>query len=132
MRLRSKIVSDLASLEETTSATRTVIIESADVIPNYLQSEIDAAKDTTDIDNAVSVFDHCTARKQALKNALIRMDRGEFGICQSCGIEIGTARLQVAPGTNNCIHCQEEMEMRFPRAKSPSLITGSIRELGVA
>lgn len=121
IQLRSKIVADFANLEETVSTTRAAITEGMEIIPNYLQSEADAAKDGTDIENAVSIFDHCTARQKELKNALVRMDSGEFGLCQGCGCEIGLARLQVIPGASNCIHCQEESEMRpvkMPR-KSP-------------
>ena len=121
VQLRSKIVSELAGLEDTASTTRATISESAEVIPNYLQSEMDAAKGTTDIGNALSVFNHCTSRKVMLRNALARMDRGEFGICQSCGDEISNARLQAMPGANNCIHCQEEMELGFPRTLSAGL-----------
>jgi RNA polymerase-binding protein DksA len=40
-------------------------------------------------------------------NALERLDRGEYGICESCGVAIPIARLEVLPYTTLCVECAQ-------------------------
>ncbi len=39
--------------------------------------------------------------------ALDRIEKGTFGICRSCGGEIGRQRLEAVPTANQCIACKE-------------------------
>jgi DnaK suppressor protein len=45
-----------------------------------------------------------------IREALERLDAGEFGICESCEEEIGVARLHARPVTTLCIECKTEQE----------------------
>lgn len=45
-----------------------------------------------------------------IREALERMDDGEFGICESCGEDISSARLKARPVTTLCIDCKTEQE----------------------
>ena len=45
-----------------------------------------------------------------IKEALERLDEGEFGICESCGEEISEGRLKARPVTTLCIDCKMEQE----------------------
>lgn len=45
-----------------------------------------------------------------IKEALARIDEGEFGVCDSCGEEISEARLKARPVTTLCIDCKMEQE----------------------
>jgi DnaK suppressor protein len=40
-------------------------------------------------------------------NALQRLDQGDYGICESCGIAIPIARLEVLPYTTLCVECAQ-------------------------
>lgn len=40
-------------------------------------------------------------------NALQRLDQGEYGICESCGVAIPIARLEVLPYTTLCVECAQ-------------------------
>jgi len=42
--------------------------------------------------------------------ALVRMDEDEYGECQSCGEDIGFARLKAAAETPFCVECQGRLE----------------------
>jgi DnaK suppressor protein len=44
---------------------------------------------------------------QHLSNAITRMENGNYGICQTCGDEISSQRLQVQPAAEKCIQCAE-------------------------
>jgi DnaK suppressor protein len=50
-----------------------------------------------------------------IKEALNKIDTGEFGICEECGDEIGEARLKVRPVTTLCINCKLEAEKKEKR-----------------
>jgi DnaK suppressor protein len=47
---------------------------------------------------------------RAIESALRRIRDGSFGQCQSCGNEIGGARLEAVPWMPYCIQCQEDFE----------------------
>jgi DnaK suppressor protein len=51
-----------------------------------------------------------------IKDALDRIDNGEFGICEECGDEISEARLKVRPVTTLCINCKMEEEQKERRS----------------
>ncbi len=45
-----------------------------------------------------------------IREALERLDEGEFGICESCGEGISEGRLKARPVTTLCIDCKMEQE----------------------
>jgi DnaK suppressor protein len=50
-----------------------------------------------------------------IKDALERIDKGEFGICEECGDDITEARLKARPVTTLCINCKMEAEQKEKR-----------------
>lgn len=46
---------------------------------------------------------------------LARMDSGDYGYCESCGVEIGVARLQARPTATLCIDCKTLQEIKEKR-----------------
>lgn len=47
-----------------------------------------------------------------IEEALQKIDEGEYGYCDSCGIEIGIRRLEARPTANLCIDCKTLDEIR--------------------
>jgi DnaK suppressor protein len=47
-----------------------------------------------------------------IKEALERIDEGTFGVCDTCGEEIGEGRLKARPVTTLCIDCKMEQERK--------------------
>jgi len=45
---------------------------------------------------------------QAIEEALVRMDKGTYGICRDCGDPIAAARLLAIPWTRVCITCKQK------------------------
>jgi DnaK suppressor protein len=45
-----------------------------------------------------------------IDKTLKKIDDGSFGVCESCGEEIGMKRLEARPVTDLCIRCKEEQE----------------------
>ena len=42
--------------------------------------------------------------------ALLRIDKGTFGLCRDCGEPIAEARLNAIPWTRVCITCKEKQK----------------------
>lgn len=47
-----------------------------------------------------------------IDEALNRIENGEYGYCDSCGVEIGYLRLEARPTATLCIDCKTLEEMR--------------------
>ena len=45
-----------------------------------------------------------------IREALERIEEGDFGLCEMCEEEIGIARLKARPVTTMCIDCKTEQE----------------------
>ena len=45
-----------------------------------------------------------------IQDALKRVDRGEYGTCESCGKPIGAPRLAALPFATLCLKCKQEEE----------------------
>lgn len=48
---------------------------------------------------------------------LQKIDRNEYGICESCGCEISFERLKMRPVASLCIECKKEAEEREERER---------------
>lgn len=44
--------------------------------------------------------------------ALVRIDRGEYGACTTCGLPIAAKRLDADPAAERCVDCQSAKERR--------------------
>jgi DnaK suppressor protein len=47
---------------------------------------------------------------QAIDEALLRIDKGTYGLCRDCGGPIAEARLNAIPWTRVCITCKEKQK----------------------
>ncbi len=47
-----------------------------------------------------------------IDEAIAKLDIGEYGYCESCGIEIGIRRLEARPTATQCIDCKTLDEIR--------------------
>jgi len=45
---------------------------------------------------------------QAIEDALLRIDKGTYGVCRDCGEPIAPPRLHAIPWTRVCISCKEK------------------------
>jgi DnaK suppressor protein len=47
-----------------------------------------------------------------LDRVRLMVERGQYGVCQSCGAEIPAERLAAVPDTTLCVRCQSQRERR--------------------
>ena len=59
-------------------------------------------------DEVVDAIGNETAQSiRDIRAAIERIDEGSYGICDSCGKEIGEARLKVVPEATRCVDCAQ-------------------------
>ncbi len=51
-----------------------------------------------------------------IDQALERVDKGSYSICEECGEKIDKKRLEILPFTSHCIQCQRRMEEESGKA----------------
>ncbi len=61
-----------------------------------------------EINFILSARDHLKIKQ--IDDALERIQEGDYGICDSCGMEIAEERLRTLPFTRLCRDCQQEQE----------------------
>lgn len=83
--------------------------ETQQVSTNHLA---DGAFEQYEQEFALSMIENETEELKEIARAIEKIDRGEYGVCESCGIDISIERLRVMPYTRICIHCREEFEER--------------------
>lgn len=47
-----------------------------------------------------------------IEEAMENLDRGDYGFCETCGVEIGIRRLEARPTATQCIDCKTLDEIR--------------------
>jgi len=61
-----------------------------------------------------------------IKETILRIDCGLYGICDHCGQPISSKRLMAEPMSKLCVVCQEEIEGRNNKSKQKGQYAGGI------
>lgn len=87
-----------------------VLAQELNVSRDDLPDEVDLA--STDLTQSLMLRlkDRERALLPKIEKALTKIEKGEYGVCESCGEEIGVSRLEVRPFAVLCIKCKEEEE----------------------
>ena len=72
----------------------------------------DRAAAESDLNFVLRIRDRERKLIQKIQEALDRIEDGSYGICETCGEEIGFKRLEARPVTTQCIDCKSEAEQR--------------------
>jgi DnaK suppressor protein len=102
-RLRSfftELADDLADLEADASIERGADGEDA----------CDTASDEAMLGMSLAIMDRDRETLRAVVDALDKLQRGEFGVCEDCDGEIPVERLLVLPWARRCVPCAQEFE----------------------
>ncbi len=70
----------------------------------------DLASEERDREISFILSDRERVKMSAIGDALGRIADGSYGVCESCGLEIGEQRLEALPFTRLCRDCQQDME----------------------
>ena len=109
--LLAEIREDVArSRDETYSAIAGPVVDTADEAVADLLSDLDNAETSRDLNEL-----------REIEAAQARLDAGDYGQCEDCGLEIALARLRAVPGASRCVKCQNVHERTYARSGEPKL-----------
>jgi DnaK suppressor protein len=69
--------------------------------------ELDRIQDSQERELAIGALDRNSTFLREVREALVRIDAGTFGICVDCEEDINPKRLLAIPWASSCIACQE-------------------------
>lgn len=108
---RNVLIEEMKSLLGEADKTVTEMTSDASNFPD----PTDRATQESDRNFELRIRDRERKLINKIKDALERIDAGEFGICEECGEEISEARLKARPVTTLCINCKMEEEEKERR-----------------
>lgn len=95
------------------------LMEEVDRTMHYMQDEAanfpdpnDRASQESDFTLELRARDRERKLIKKIDEALARLDAGEYGECESCGVDIGIRRLEARPTATLCIDCKTLDEIR--------------------
>ncbi len=109
----------LAHFKKMLETLKAELMEDIEKTVHTMQDEATVFADPNDrasqeSDMALELRNRDRERKliKKIDESLARIDRGEYGYCESCGVEIGLKRLEARPTATLCIDCKEIEERR--------------------
>lgn len=95
------------------------LIGEADRTKSYIQDESSAMPDindraTQEEEFALALRTRDRERKliRKIDKSLAEIENGDYGFCETCGVEIGLRRLEARPTATQCIDCKTLAEIK--------------------
>jgi RNA polymerase-binding protein DksA len=107
---KKRLEEELAEIEERTA--RAGELETAVEGSGYEDHPADVASETFEREKDLALAASVQATLQRVKAALLKLDHGTYGRCDSCGRAISAQRLKALPFATLCVECQERSESR--------------------
>ena len=109
----------LAHFENILKAWKQQLTEEAESTKTYIQDESAALSDTNDRatqeeEFALALRTRDRERKliRKIDKSLAEISNGDYGFCDTCGVEIGLRRLEARPTATQCIDCKTLSEIK--------------------
>lgn len=109
----------LAHFEKILKAWKADLMEEVDRTVHHMQDDASNFPDPNDRATQESEFslelrtrDRERKLIKKIDEALSEIEAGEYGYCETCGIEIGIRRLEARPTATQCIDCKTLDEIR--------------------
>ncbi len=83
-----------------------------------IEVDVDAEEGDPDLierEKNVALVSQLERKMDDVEAALRLIEKGKYGICERCGKEIPTERLEVRPDATLCVQCQVEVEKLIKR-----------------
>jgi RNA polymerase-binding transcription factor DksA len=76
------------------------------------QHPADYASNVGEVDREEASMEVIEAQRGRVKEALERLEAGNYGKCVDCGKELPDERLDARPEAERCVSCQQRLEAR--------------------
>lgn len=112
---KSRLQEQARALSAQDSELRARLAAEESVTANTFVAGIEGAMAAEADDEVIALLHHEQTELVATRQALERIESGEYGQCTECGDPIGLARLEVVPEAHLCVGCQDMLEHRRGR-----------------
>ena len=113
----------LAHFKNILLAWKNQLLAEAETTKSYIQDESTAMPDindraTQEEEFALALRTRDRERKliRKIDKSIAEIDNGDYGFCETCGVEIGLRRLEARPTASQCIDCKTLAEMKEKQA----------------
>jgi DnaK suppressor protein len=76
------------------------------------QDPADAGTTLSETDRTEAILAAAQSQRRLVLDALVRIDRGVYGVCADCGSPIPEGRLDARPEAARCVGCQSKWDRR--------------------
>lgn len=115
--------SQLEHFKEILLAWKEELLSEAETTKSYIQDETGAMPDindraTQEEEFALALRTRDRERKliRKIDKSLAEIENGDYGFCETCGVEIGLRRLEARPTATECIDCKTLAEIKEKQA----------------
>ena len=81
-----------------------------------LSDAVDEIRVSEDREISLATRSLLVERANRLAEALERLRKGTYGVCEECGEPIAPARLEALPEVTTCVRCQDRIEREIRRS----------------
>lgn len=74
--------------------------------------EIEQVQERNSKEVLAKILEKDSLKLRLIKEAILNIEKGDYGECTSCGNDIGEKRLTALPLAKNCVECQEEKDYK--------------------
>jgi len=104
--------------EETLQEINKTVKSGTDVPVNEPSGDIyDQASSERDRELGLLLGDREREKLRHIDEALLRLEEGEYGICEECEEEIPIGRLKIVPFARHCVKCKADLEKQQAQTK---------------
>ncbi len=111
--VRKELEAEVAGLRADISRAESEIAERlSDAVGDAGDDQADVGAKTFQREHELALTENARDLVAQNERALERIDEGSYGVCGSCGLPIGKARLQAFPRATLCVQCKQREERR--------------------
>src|SRR5215469_12178745 len=111
--VRAELTREIAELRAGIAKAESAIAERmGDAVADAGDDPADAGAKTFQREQELALTQNSRELLAQNERALVRIDAGTYGVCESCGQPIGKARLQAFPRATLCVACKQREERR--------------------
>jgi len=104
--LRARLRGDVSGLADA-ALNKNAAAGSGSTLSNHMA---DMGSDQYEQDFSLSLMANEEEVLEQIEAALVRIEKGTYGVCEACGSKIPKMRLKALPFTAHCVKCAEQIQ----------------------
>lgn len=124
---KSKLLQKQQELEAVIKAKQDDLMiplsETIDELSLYDEHPADIGSEVFEREKDAGLLELYEFELEKVRDALERLEAGQYGICELCGKDIDPARLERMPHTTLCINCARHSQDKFIRPAEQDIVS---------